>query len=167
MAVLRWDPWGDVAALQRDMNTLLGRAFSAGEQQTRPLVPAIDAFRSDEGLTVRLEVPGVDPADIEIDVAEGLLTIAGERKSDETVEDDRWVRRERVHGRFERSFSLPEGTNPDSISARYEHGVLELSIPSPEQRRPRRIQIAGADPTPQDIEVESTVDAEQPVGASA
>ena len=167
MAVIRWDPWGEVSALQRDVATLLGRAGVASEMQRAAFVPPIDAHRADDGaLVVSAELPGVDPADVEIDVSDGVLTLAGERSDTTEVQEGSWVRRERIHGRFERSFTLPEGTDPEAIQASFDNGVLTLTIPAPPQRRPRRIAIAGQHER-RDIEVTETSTAGEPVGASA
>ena len=140
MAVLRWDPWSELAGLQRDMQQLMGRVGSGVEEAN--LVPPIDAFRTDEGLVVRIELPGMSPDDIDVSVEEGVLTVSGERREDRNVEDDAWVRRERRYGRFERSFSLPEGTDADSVTANMENGVLEISMPHPPERQPRKIEVA-------------------------
>jgi HSP20 family protein len=146
MAVLRWDPWGELAALQSDVDRLLGR----GARETGTLIPPMDAFRTDEGLTVRLELPGMRPEDVDVNVNDGVLTVAGERKIDAGIADEQWVRRERPVGRFERSFTLPDGSDPAGIKASFELGVLELHIPHPPERRPHRIQVqVGSRPTEQ------------------
>lgn len=143
MAMLRWDPWSDMAALQRDVRQLLGQPGASGVRETA-LLPPIDAYRTDEGLVVHVELPGMQPDDVELTVEDGMLTIAGER-TPEGVEDDAWVRRERPVGSFTRSFTLPEGTDPDGITASFGHGMLELRIPHPPARKPRRIRIGGGE----------------------
>ena len=144
MAVIRWDPWGDVAALQRDVNEMWNRTFGQQGRRADALVPPIDAYQAEDALHVRMELPGMQPGDVEISVADGTLTVSGERRVDEKVEEERWVRRERAYGRFERSFTLPRGTDPNQITASFEHGILELRIPHPPERQPRKIQIAGS-----------------------
>ncbi len=151
MAMLRWDPWSDMAALQRDVRQLLGQQGSTGVRESA-LLPPIDAYRTDEGLVVHVELPGMRPEDVELTVEDGMLTITGERRAPEGVDDDSWVRRERPVGTFSRSFTLPEGTDPDAISASFSHGMLELSIPHPPARKPRRIRI-GAGEEQQAIDV--------------
>ncbi len=152
MAVVRWDPWGELAAIQRDVAELLNRAFpTAGTGIATSRIPPIDAYRTDDGLVVRVELPGIAPADVEVEVQDGQLTITGERHADEKVADDRWLRRERSYGRVERSFTLPEGTDPDSITATFEHGVLELRIPHPPERQARRIPITATGAEPIDV----------------
>lgn len=144
MAVVRWDPWGELAALQRDVGELFHRTGPDSRRAAGSLVPPIDAFRTDEGLVVRVELPGMSPDDVEVSVDAGSLTISGERRVDGDVADDAWLRRERPIGTFQRSFSLPEGTDPQQIEARFELGLLELHIPHPPERRPHRVQIGSA-----------------------
>src|SRR3712207_665802 len=139
MAVTRWDPWGELALLQRDVNQLLVR--SVGARRPDNLIPPMDVFRTGEGLTVRLELPGLSGEDVDVSVNDGMLTVAGERKLDVGVADDAWVHRERAVGRFERSFSLPKGTDPSAITAQFDLGVLTLFIPAPPERRPHKIDV--------------------------
>ena len=153
MAVMRWDPWNELALLQRDVNQLLGRPARRAES----LIPPMDVFRTAEGLSVRMELPGMRPGDVDISVNDGMLTIAGERKLDAGVAEDAWIRRERAVGRFERSFGLPEGTDPSAITAGFDAGVLELHIPAPPQRRPHKVQISTGDDASSE-----TVDVNQP-----
>lgn len=154
MAVLRWDPWGEVMSLQRDVNELFNRSF--GSTRAGALVPPIDAFRTDEALIVRMELPGMSPDDVDISVQDGVLTVSGERRV-EGVADDAWLRRERPVGAFERSFTLPEGTEPEKIAASFDVGVLELYIPHPPERQPRRITIAaGGERSAVEVGSEST-----------
>jgi HSP20 family protein len=140
MAVMRWDPWGELALLQRDVNSLLGR--QAG-RRAEALIPPMDVIRTGDGLTVRMELPGMRPEDVDISVNEGMLTVAGERKLDGDVAEDAWVVRERAVGRFERSFGLPKDTNAEAITAAFDAGVLQLHIPAPPERRPHKITITG------------------------
>ena len=142
MAMSRWDPWGELALLQRDVNALLGRP--ATTRRAENLIPPMDVFRTPEGLTVRLEMPGLGAGDVDVAVNDGTLTISGERKLDAAVAEDAWVLRERPVGRFERSFGLPQGTDPSAISASFDGGLLELHIPAPPERRPHKIQVATA-----------------------
>lgn len=144
MALVRWDPWGELAALQRDVGELFQRTGPQTQRATAGLVPPIDAFRTNEGLVVRVELPGLSPEEVDVAVDDGALTISGERRLDADVADDQWVRRERPIGSFQRNFTLPEGTDPDAIAASFEHGLLELHIPHPPERKPRRIQISSA-----------------------
>ena len=139
MAIVRWDPWGELTALQRDVNELLGRTFGT----TRRTTPVIDAYQTDTGLRVRMDLPGMRLEDIDVSVHDRQLIVSGERESDEKIEDERWVRRERTYGRFQRAFTLPEGVDAADITATFEQGVLQLDIPNPPERQPQKVQISG------------------------
>ncbi|HWB72678.1 MAG TPA: Hsp20/alpha crystallin family protein [Egibacteraceae bacterium] len=144
MAVIRWDPWGELAALQRDVAELFGRTSGQAAPRTGGLVPPIDAFRTDEGLVVRVDLPGLRPDQVDISFQDGMLTISGERRFDTEVKEENWLRQERPVGVFERGFSLAEGTDPGAITANFENGVLELRVPHPPERKPHRIQVTAA-----------------------
>lgn len=139
--VRRWDPWGDIAALQRDVGELFNRTVPGmTPARTQNAIPPIDAYRTDEGLVVRVELPGLRPENVDVSVEEGMLTVSGERP-EEKIDDDAWVRRERPTGYFERSFSLPDGTKADSITANFADGVLELRVPHPPERKPHKVAV--------------------------
>lgn len=145
MAMTRWDPWGELALLQRDVNQLLGRGNG---RRLEGLIPPMDVVRTADGLRVRIELPGMRVDDVDVSVNDGMLTISGERKLDAGVAEDAWVHRERPVGRFERSFGLPKDTDAAAITASFEAGVLDLHIPAPPQRRPHKISIAGGSDRP-------------------
>jgi HSP20 family protein len=147
MAFRAWDPFGDLAALQRDVSQLFNRTVqpSGGPGREGPdaaLVPPIDAHRTDEDVVVTMELPGLTTDDVDIEVEDGVLTISGQRARTADVADENWLRRERPMGEFSRSFTLPEGVDPNKIRADFGHGVLELRIPQPEERKPHRVQIS-------------------------
>jgi HSP20 family protein len=156
MAMLRWDPWGDLAALQRDVDELFGRVQGrSGDARSGAAggwVPPVDAFRTEEALVVRMELPGVRPDGVEVSVHEGVLSVAGERPLEADISDEDWLRRERPVGRFERSLTLPESTDPGGITASFENGVLELRVPHPPERKPHRVSVTtGGERTAVDV----------------
>ena len=107
--------------------------------------PAVEMFERDGQLVVRADLPGLSPDDVRIEVTEDALVIEGERRSEMEVEEEGGVyRSERTYGRFSRVIELPEGVDPDGAQARFDNGVLEISIPLPEQTQRRRIPIQGA-----------------------
>jgi HSP20 family protein len=83
---------------------------------------------------------------VKIEVQDGSLTISGERKAEHEQHERGWYRIERPFGSFNRSLTLPDGVDPDRIQASFSYGVLEMRIPKPEERKPRRIEISGAEP---------------------
>ena len=142
MARLQWDPWRELAVLERQVNDAFKRSGAATTPMTaRSFAPALDAFHRDNALWVRLEVPGVRPEDVDISVVDGTLVVKGERKQDIQEQTDGIIRRERFAGSFERHVLLPEGTDPAGIEASYDLGVLEIRIPHPAEKQPTRVEI--------------------------
>lgn len=133
MAIMRWDPFGEMLRMQTEMDRIfsrLGGATAARESADRVAwMPRIDVVQKGDDILISAEVPGVAADDVDIELTEGVLTIRGERKMDETAEGEGYILRERSYGSFERSLSLPEGIDPASISAAFEDGVLEVRVP--------------------------------------
>jgi HSP20 family protein len=107
--------------------------------------PAIDVVQKDDDLVVRAELPGARPEDVEITVHQGVLTISGKREEQREEERGEYLVRERRSGSFRRSLQLPEGIDEDSIRARFDNGVLEVSIEGAAAAQgPKRIQLEGS-----------------------
>ncbi len=130
MAIPRWDPFGELTSIRREMDRLFGRlGFGESRVVATAWMPRIDVTTSGEDMVVFAEIPGLDREDIEVDVSEGMVTIKGERKSETEKSEEGWLIRERSYGSFERSLALPEGVDPDKITADYKEGVLEVHVP--------------------------------------
>src|SRR3954451_11237296 len=124
--------------LHRLFNTLFEDRNSAVQQRW---MPAMDLVEADDHFLLKADLPGLAEEDVSIEVRDNALTISGERKAEHERRERGWYRVERSFGRFSRSLSPPEGVAPDAISASFDRGVLSVTIPKPEQRKPRRIQI--------------------------
>ncbi|HWH09974.1 MAG TPA: Hsp20/alpha crystallin family protein [Solirubrobacteraceae bacterium] len=154
MAVIRWEPVRELHSLQQEMNRLFGSFLespSAGSSTaTRQWIPAMDLVERDEQFVLRADLPGVREADVTIEVEDNVLTIAGERRSEHEENREGYHRIERATGAFRRSLTLPDGVDASSIGAKFDGGVLEVTIPKPKQRRPERVQInlGGSDQPP-------------------
>ena len=116
----------------------------AAPRTLRRWIPAVDVVESGDHFVLRADLPGVAEEDVKIELEDSVLTISGERKSERETSGDGFRRVERATGSFRRSLTLPEGVDADAITAGYDRGVLEIRIPKPEQRKPRRIEIAPA-----------------------
>lgn len=92
-------------------------------------VPEMEVFEKNDLLTVRLDVPGLKKEELTVHVADGVLTVEGERKHETEEEENRWYRRERTYGRFRRTVPLPEGVNATEVKATFRGGVLEVAVP--------------------------------------
>ena len=103
--------------------------------------PAVDVYENDNAFVVKAELPGVDKDHIKVDIEGRILTIAGERKTESETKEERYHKRECFYGRFERSFTLPEGIDPDAVKAEYKDGVLKVEVPKPESRKPKQITV--------------------------
>ena len=120
-------------------------AFFGQTDQARRWVPPVDLVEAEDHFVLRADLPGLSEGDVNIEVQDGTLTISGERKAEHEQREKGWYRIERSFGRFSRSLSLPDGVEPDRIQASFSHGVLEVRIPKPEERKPRRIEISSSD----------------------
>ncbi len=141
MSLARHSAW----PANRDMRHFFERFLTAedGDQSnivTSQWAPRVDIREEDKRFVILADIPGVDPAQIEISMDKGILTIKGERASD-AAEGVRLTRAERSHGTFHRRFALPDSADADAISASGKHGVLEISIPKKAETTPRRITI--------------------------
>jgi HSP20 family protein len=119
-------------------------AFFGQTEQARRWVPPVDLVEAEDHFVLRADLPGLSEGDVNIEVQDGTLTISGERKAEHEQREKGWYRIERAFGRFSRSLSLPDGVDPDRIQASFSHGVLEIRIPKPEERKPRRIEISSS-----------------------
>lgn len=158
MALVRWDPARELDTLQSDVNRLFDSFF--GRREGAPIgsqrwVPAMDLVETDDSLVLKADLPGLDRDDIEIEVKDGVLTIAGERKSEQESKREGYHRVERSFGRFSRSLGLPRGVDPSAVQASFDRGVLEVTLPKPEESKPTRIEIGGGAGKPQAIEAEA------------
>jgi len=144
-------PFSLVRRMMEDMDLMLdlGPTRTLGTTLARTLpaavwAPAIEMFQRDGQLVVRADLPGMSPDDVRIEVTDDTLTIEGERRSEVEIEDEDYYRSERTYGRFSRVIALPDGVDADNAQARFENGVLEVTIPLAEEAsRGRRLEIQG------------------------
>jgi HSP20 family protein len=144
MALVRWEPMRELNTLQTEMNRLFNSFFDDGGtngQGRRRWAPAVDLLEREDTLILRADLPGLSEDDVQIEVRDNVLTISGERSTELEDKEQGYYRIERAFGGFSRSLSLPEGVDADKIEASFDKGVLEVTIPKPEQRKPRRISI--------------------------
>jgi HSP20 family protein len=150
MTLIRWEPAREINSLQQEMNRLFNTFFEtpargASGTGARRWIPAMDLVETDEHFVLRADLPGLAEADVELSLEDNVLTLSGERKADHESPGEGYYRVERATGTFSRSLTLPEGVDGDAIAARFDKGVLEVRIPKPEQRKPRKLQISVGD----------------------
>jgi len=149
MTLIRYEPWTLMNRLHRDLDDLFRDppATPAGKGiEARPvaLIPNVDVHEDAERYIVCADLPGVQPADIEITTEQGVLTIRAERRAERREGAAAHSRVERFVGTFVRRFSLPEDANAEAITARSHNGVLELAIRKQVKAEPRRIAVEAA-----------------------
>ncbi|WP_078757403.1 Hsp20/alpha crystallin family protein [Novilysobacter spongiicola] len=110
---------------------------------TSQWIPRVDIKEENDRFVLMADLPGIDPEQIEVSMDKGILTIKGERQSENRTETERYSRIERAHGTFHRRFALPDSADPDGITADGRNGVLEITIPKRPETTPRRIQVGG------------------------
>jgi HSP20 family protein len=139
----------------REVDRLFDAFFGAGgESAGRRWVPPIDLVEADDHFVLRADLPGLSDGDVSIEIQDNTLKISGERRAEHEQTEQGWYRIERSFGAFSRSLTLPEGVNADAVSAEFDRGVLEVRIPKPEERKPRRVAIKahGTDGRPAEVE---------------
>lgn len=153
MTIVRWEPFRELGSLQSEMNRLFNAAFDApGGSPARRWAPAMDLLETDEQFVLRADLPGMSESDVNIELEDNVLTVSGERRSEHEADGEGFHRVERAFGSFSRALTLPKGVDPEGVTAAFENGVLEVRIPKPEQRRPRKIEISGGDTEPRTLE---------------
>jgi HSP20 family protein len=138
-------PFSQPLSLRQMMDRLVEHAFVAPPGPTGQEGvgggPALNAYDEGDHVVVEAQLPGMKPADIDVSIEQGVLTIQGETKAKEEREAGAYLLREHRIGRFSRSLRLPETVDPDAVHATYEDGVLRLTLPKAEQTKPHRIRV--------------------------
>ena len=133
--------WSGFSDLETTINRFLGdlgRDFGLSE---RSWSPAVDLRETDDAYIVHADIPGLKKDDITIEIVEDVVTIKGERKYEAERKDGDFHRVERKYGSFLRTIEIPGGFNGDAASAKFQDGVLELTLPKLEEQKPRTIKI--------------------------
>lgn len=137
-ALTRWDPFAEFADLRSRFERLLDEV----EPRGRTWTPAVDVVRENGNLVLRADVPGIKPEEITIEVDEGMLFVSGAHEESEETTEEHYVRRERRYGSFARRLPLPDGVDPKQIKASTKDGVLEVTVPLPEEPvKPEKVTI--------------------------
>ena len=149
--MMRWDPFQDLRSAQDEMaqmSPMLAHALGLHARQqgndramTTAWAPALDISERKDAYLVTVELPGLEPEDLDITMEDGLLTIKGERQFTSESSEQQFHRVERRYGAFRRSITLPAQVQADHIEATFDNGVLEIVVPKAEEAKPKRIQV--------------------------
>jgi HSP20 family protein len=126
----------------QEVNRLFNTLFDVGDSPAaQRWLPAMDLVEAEDHFVLKADLPGLGEDDVSIEIQDNTLTVSGERSAEHEQHERGWYRVERQFGRFSRSLTLPEGIDADAVSAAFDKGVLEVRIPKPEERKPRRVEI--------------------------
>jgi HSP20 family protein len=154
MALVRWEPVREINSIQHEMNRLFNTFFDTptsganGGGAPRRWIPAMDLVEAGDEFVLRADLPGLGEDDVRIEVQDDVLTVSGERRGEHEEKKEGFYRVERATGAFSRSLTLPEGVDAEQVRATFDRGVLEVRVPKPEQRKPRRVEISVGGGTP-------------------
>lgn len=141
-SLVSWDPFGNWMTPLRAGNRLRpGRALRALAKEGLCSFLSLDMFETDDDIVVKATLPGVKPDDIKITALGNTVTIQGETKAEEDVEEGNYIHRERRFGSFSRTVTLPQDVDADTADATFEDGVLTLSFPKPEETKAKTVQV--------------------------
>ena len=143
--LVRWDPFRDLVSIQDELNRLFGRTYTGGEA-LRPTaagawMPAMDVYETGDTIVAKLELPGIEPGDVEVAVEDSTLTVSGKREFESETNEENYHRVERRYGSFSRSISLPQTADVEKVNARFDKGVLQIEVPKSERAKPTKIEI--------------------------
>jgi HSP20 family protein len=142
--MIRWQPMNDLVSLRDAMDRLFEDSFVTPRSWAAPFAtsePSIDVYETGNDVEVKATLPGIKPENVDITLTGDMLTITGETKEETEQKDKNYLRRERRYGSFSRTVSLPEGLEGDKAEAKFDNGVLTLTIPKSEQIKPKKIQV--------------------------
>jgi HSP20 family protein len=146
MSLIRWRPTRDLLSIRDEMNRLFDNFFTGLPERRRGLLegewaPSVDIAETDNEVVITAELPGVKQDDVDITIADDVLTLKGEKKEEKEVKEKNYHRIERSYGSFQRSVSLPAGVQADKAKATYKDGVLHITVPKTEEAKPKQIKI--------------------------
>jgi HSP20 family protein len=145
MSITRWEPFRNLNTLQEQVNRLFEDGFArsrSGQAELGSWAPAVDIYETENEVVVKTDLPDVQENEIDVRVENNTLTIRGERKFNNEVHEDNYLRVERAYGTFTRSFSLPNTVNTEGIRAEYRNGVLNVTMPKREESKAKQIKIS-------------------------
>ena len=137
-----------------------GMSGGSNGRQTQAWTPPLDVWENDDSVTYSFDLPGIPMEDITIEAEDGRLTVSASRSQSSQLDTERFYSLERRYGTYSRTVGLPQGVAEDSISAAYENGVLTVTVPKPEQPKPKRIEISG------ERSQQKTIEAKEPAASA-
>jgi len=143
-AITRRDPFLNLANWQEQVNRMFESAFS-GRREASPLTtwaPSVDIYETENELVLKADLPDLNEKDLDVQVENNMLTIRGERRFEQKVKEENYLRIERTYGSFSRTFSLPNTISSENIKAEYKNGVLTIEMPKRAGSKPKQVKIS-------------------------
>jgi HSP20 family protein len=140
----RWDPFRELHALQNRMSRLVEEQYGGGREESLTagaFAPPVDVYEDEQGVQLKLEIPGVDEKDLAVRIENNTLTVSGERKFEKEEKEENFHRVERRYGSFTRSFTLPSTISTEDVKADYDHGVLKIRLAKRAEAKPKQIAV--------------------------
>ncbi|ARV62884.1 heat-shock protein [Nostocales cyanobacterium HT-58-2] len=143
MTLVRWNPWQEMNSLQRQMNRLFDDMVlpSTFVERSFPRVPAAELQETADAIHLKLELPGMEAKDLDVQVTENAVSIKAERKSETKTEEKGVTRSEFHYGKFQRVIPLPARIQNTNITAEYKDGILNLTLPKTEQEKNKVVKV--------------------------
>jgi HSP20 family protein len=142
-SITRWDTYHGFSGLQEQVNRLFEGAFPrrSDTSSLTTWAPAVDIYETENELVVKADLPDVSEKDLDVRVENNMLTVRGERKFENQVEQESYLRVERTYGAFSRSFRLPNTVNQEAVQADYKNGVLTVTLPKRAESKPKQVKV--------------------------
>jgi len=151
-AVTQWRPFMDLTRWETEMDRMMEDFFGRNRRPWWPSVwsrdrareliaPALDIYEEKDDIVVKAELPGMTKDDIEVDISNSHLTLKGEKKKEEKIEEEGYFACERAYGAFHRSVELPKGVQADKVKASFKNGILEIRLPKTEEAKTKEIKV--------------------------
>jgi HSP20 family protein len=140
--LVRWEPFRELGTLQSELSRLMNGMLEGNGRTAQTWVPALDVWETPTEVVYAFDLPGIPEDRISIEVKDDNLTVSAERQKIDETSENGFYRFERRYGTFARAVGLPQGVDQDTISARYENGVLEVRVPKPEEQKPKKIELS-------------------------
>ena len=142
MAIIKWEPFEGLVNLQDRINRLFEEAWAPlSKRAERAWSPAVDIYEDEKEIVVKAELPDLEEKDVDVDIQDNVLTIKGEKKQEREEKKGTYHLVETSYGSFSRSFSLPNNVETDKATAKYEKGILKITLPKKEGAKPKKIEI--------------------------
>ena len=141
MSLMRWEPFQELRRMREEMDRMFEGMMPSPTWAAPMMAPAVDVYEKDGNIIVKADVPGLKKDDLEVTATEDSISLKGEFKKEEKVEEQGFYRQERRFGRFFRTIPMPTAINPDQVKASFKEGVIEVTAPKAEAEKAKEKKV--------------------------